>query len=276
MKKVITAFKEYKEFQENRPWDVNSMQFNSDIITPPHYAETIEILLCCNIKGTAYIGGNKFELNGKQVFFIAPNIIHSMQYQKNSGTLLVVKLHPGNLMPFVNLSNILAAGNMDFSSISCYLTAYDELMPLTEQLSNSSLLTVSSLHTILCIFDILLRYSSEEKQQLHMPLIDDALCEIISWTEQHFTEKISLDEIAQRTGYNKNYFCSKFKHATGETYLQYLNNLRIFHACSLLKNGASISSACENSGFENMSYFIQLFKKIVGTTPKKYTAESQK
>lgn len=274
MKKVITAFKEYKEFQENRPWDVNTMHFPSDIITPPHYAETIEILLCCNIKGTAYIGGNRFDLYGKQVFFIAPNIIHSMEYKKNQGTLLVVKLQPPNLMPFINLQNILATNNMDFSSIPCYLSVYDELLLLVEQLSNSSLITISVLHIILSIFDIFLEYSSKNQFEIHRPSIDSSLCEIISWTEQHFTEKISLDEIAQRMGYNKNYFCSKFKHATGETYIQYLNNLRIFHACNLLKNGTSISSVCEACGFENISYFIQLFKKIVGTTPKKYISEN--
>ena len=83
MKRIITAFKEHKEFQKNRPWDVNDMFFPTDIVTPPHYADTIKILLCRNIKGTAFIGGNRFDVSGEKVFFIAPNVIHSMQYQKS-------------------------------------------------------------------------------------------------------------------------------------------------------------------------------------------------
>lgn len=273
MKKIIPAFKEHKEFEKKRPWDVNTMLFPTDIVTPPHYAETIEILLCCNIKGTVFIGGNKFELGGKQTFFIAPNVIHSMQYHKNLGTLINIKLHPNNLAPLINLPNILAEENIEFASLPCCLSEYDQLASLAEELRHSHSETIDTLTTILRIFQILLQYSSTDGlRQSHLPLMDASLHEIISWTEQHFTEKISLDEIAKKTGYNKNYFCSKFKAATGETYLQYLNHLRIFHACKLLKNGSSISHTCYSCGFENMSYFIQLFRKIVGTTPKKYVS----
>ena len=74
------------------------MYFSSDIITPAHYAETIEILICHNLKGTVYIGGNHFELNGQQTFFIAPNIIHSIYYLKNEGFVTIVKLYPEGLL----------------------------------------------------------------------------------------------------------------------------------------------------------------------------------
>ena len=272
MKKVMTAFKEYKEFKSKRPWDVNIMRYPSDIISPPHYAETIEILLCCNVKGTAYIGGNRFELEGKQAFFIAPNVIHSTHCQKNDGHMIVVKLHPNGLSPLLNLQNILAEENMDFSTLTCYLPEYDSLFECAEQLRVSNHGTINTLCAILFIFQILQKHSTETKQPT-ISIYDETLQEIISWTEQHFTEKIFLDEIAQKFGYSKHYFCNKFKTATGETYVQYLNNLRIFHACKLLKEGQSLNKVCDNCGFENMSYFIQLFKKIVGTTPKQYALE---
>lgn len=277
MKKVMTAFKEYKEFQKKRPWDVNTMYFPSSIITPPHYAETIEMLLCCNIKGTAYIGGNQYELEGKQAFFIAPNVIHSMQYLQSDGHVTVIKFHPDGLLPLINLQNILAEADMDFGTLSCYLPEYNRLLAPVEQLRTSNSGTVDTIYAILSIFQILQQYSTtSETIQPHIPTYDDSLREIISWTEQHFTEKISLEEIAAKVGYNKHYFCNKFKAATGETYLQYLNNLRIFHACKLLKKGQTLNEICDKCGFENMSYFIQLFKKIVGTTPKQYALEVQK
>lgn len=277
MKKVLFAFKEYKEFQKNRPWDVNTMYLPSDIITPPHYAETIEILLCCNIKGTAYIGGNCYDLEGKKAFFIAPNVIHSMQYLKNDGYVIVVKLHPDGLLPLINLQNILAEADMDFSSLSCYLPEYDSLLDSVEKLRASKHGTPDTICAILSIFQIWQQYSSPtEAMQPHIPAYDESLREIISWTEQHFAEKISLEEVASMVGYNKHYFCNKFKTATGETYLQYLNNLRIFHACKLLKKGLSLNEICDQCGFENMSYFIQLFKKIVGMTPKQYALEFYK
>lgn len=277
MKNVMTAFKEYKEFKKRRPWDVNTLRFPSGFITPPHYAETIEILLCRNIKGTAYIGGNRYELEGTQAFFIAPNVIHSIQYLQSEGNVTVIKLHPDGLLPLINLQNILAETDMDFSTLSCYVPEYERLSVLAEQLRLSTSSTVDTLCAILSIFKILQQYStSDENMHLHVPAYDDSLREIIAWTEQHFAEKISLEEIAAKVGYNKHYFCNKFKAATGETYLQYLNNLRVFHACKMLKKGYSLNEICDRCGFENMSYFIQLFKKIVGTTPKQYALEVQK
>lgn len=277
MKNVMTAFKEYKEFQKKRPWDVNTLHFSSGSITPPHYAETIEILLCCNIKGTAYIGGNRYELGGKQAFFIAPNVIHSIQYLQNDGHVIVVKLHPDGLLHLLNLQNILAESGLDFSGLSCYLPEYDRLLFQAEQLRGATSGTADTICAILSIFQILIQGSvAAGTLEPHIPAYDDTLREIISWTEEHFTEKISLEEVAEKVGYNKHYFCNKFKAATGETYLQYLNNLRIFHACKLLKRGYSLNDICDKCGFENMSYFIQLFKKIVGTTPKQYALEVHK
>ena len=201
MKDVMTAFKEYKEFKKRRPWDVTTMLFSSSSITPPHYAETIEILLCYNIKGTAYIGGNCYELEGKQAFFIAPNVIHSMKYLQSDGHVTVVKLHPDGLSPLMNLQNILAEMEMDFGTLSCYLPDYDRLAAYAECLRGSSSGTPDTLCAILSIFQVLQQYStSSDTIQSHIPTYDDSLREIISWTEQHFTEKISLEEIAR----NKN------------------------------------------------------------------------
>lgn len=277
MKKIMTVFKEHKEFHKNRPWDVNDMHFPSDVITPPHYADTIEILVCRDIKGTAFIGGNRFDLSGRKTFFIAPNVIHSMQYKKNEGVLTIVKLQLDGLTSMVNLPNILARQNIDFATFPCCISEYDQMITLANQLRDVSAETIYSLMSILSIFQLMITHS-EAKDNLYpqLPMQDEALREVISWTEAHFTEKISLDEIASKIGYNKNYFCNKFKAATGETYLQYLNNLRIYHACKLLKRGNSLQEVCENCGFEDMSYFIQLFKKIVGTTPKQYILAQEK
>lgn len=271
MRKVITAFKEHKEFQKRRPWDVVEMHFNSDIITPPHYAETIEILLYHNVKGTAYIGGNRYELAGDQVYFVAPNVIHSMYYQRNDGISYTLKLNLDGLAPMLSLQTILSEMDLTFSDFPCLFPEYSQMTIIAEILRNARQPTLEALGAILSIFRLLQKHCPESSGDQPQPGPQDAaLREIISWTEEHFAEKISLDEIAEKIGYNKHYFCKKFKTATGETYLHYLNNLRIYHACRLLKLGNPIHAVCEQCGFDNISYFIQLFRKTVGTTPKQY------
>ncbi len=99
---------------------------------------------------------------------------------------------------------------------------------------------------------------------------NDALHQILRWTQKHFTEEISLADAAAVVGFTKNYFCTWFRRNTGSTYLRYLNEVRLQNACRLLVHGGSVSSACYESGFRDMSYFIQLFRKVHGCTPKKY------
>ena len=96
---------------------------------------------------------------------------------------------------------------------------------------------------------------------------------MIRWTNENFARKITIDEVASMTGYSKYHFCSRFKSLTGMTYLNYLNSVRVRRACLLLQQGESVQAVCRATGFENVSYFIQMFKKIRHVTPHQYACQ---
>ncbi len=100
------------------------------------------------------------------------------------------------------------------------------------------------------------------------------LSAVMDYTMDHFKEKISLEEIAAVAAMTKNAFCKYFKKRTNKTYVQFLNELRIEHACKLLMspNELDISSIAEVSGFNNLSNFNRQFKAIKKTTPKNYAS----
>lgn len=80
--------------------------------------------------------------------------------------------------------------------------------------------------------------------------------------------EITLQDVAAHTGMNRSSFCVFFKKATGKTFTQHLNSLRIDHACHLLAAGNTpIAEACYKSGFNDVPYFNRLFKRIKGMTP---------
>ena len=54
------------------------------------------------------------------------------------------------------------------------------------------------------------------------------------------------------------------------TYIQYLNQVRISNAVRLLVSGESTTATAFECGFTNASYFIEVFKKAHGCTPKEY------
>lgn len=268
MKNVITAFKEHKNFMSKRPWDSNIQVFPTNNIVPPHYAETIEVLLCCNVKGSINIGGKNFLLGGKQVFFIAPTIIHSINYIKSDGFVNVIKINNPEIKPILDLDKVLSLYDKTMLDLPLSISNYDEICEIVSVFSSKDSIN-EILQAILKLFRILILYSNDPTAN-YLTSSNTELGNILAWTEKNFFRKISIDEVALALGYEKHYFCYKFKKLTGITYLSYLNNLKINHACKMLKNGSNISQTCEACGFDNVSYFIQLFKKIIGTTPKKY------
>ena len=57
------------------------------------------------------------------------------------------------------------------------------------------------------------------------------------------------------------------------TYMHYLNTVRVSKAFFMLRNGDSVQNVCRNCGFENVSHFIQLFKRIQHMTPYQYASQ---
>ena len=104
---------------------------------------------------------------------------------------------------------------------------------------------------------------------------DFALREVIDWTEKNLAGHITLSEVAQHFGYSKNYFCERFRRAAGATYVTYLNLLRVSHSLALLAAGESLSSVCAACGFTNESYYIRLFKSIIGMTPASWKRQTR-
>lgn len=108
------------------------------------------------------------------------------------------------------------------------------------------------------------KYNFEEADKYRINLIYE-------YSFTHFREKISLEKIAQIANLAPNSFCRYFKAKTRKTYFQFVNEIRVSHACKLLiEDEISIKQLCYESGFNNFSSFHAVFKQITGKTPLAY------
>ncbi|WP_276358122.1 response regulator transcription factor [Cohnella caldifontis] len=95
---------------------------------------------------------------------------------------------------------------------------------------------------------------------------------ILAYMEANFRSDLSLDHLADRMDLHPNYISSLFKKETGDTFVNYLNGLRIREARKLLRaqRHLPVSAVGQQVGYENKHYFTKVFKKYTGVTPSEY------
>lgn len=105
------------------------------------------------------------------------------------------------------------------------------------------------------------RYSKKEQNRIR---------EIYALVDEQYQNKITVDQVADLCHLTKPAFCRYFKKATGNTFINFLNQYRISQAKRLLLSGKNISETCYSCGFESLSYFNRTFKKITEENPSEF------
>jgi AraC-like DNA-binding protein len=93
--------------------------------------------------------------------------------------------------------------------------------------------------------------------------------------DNNYAEDIDLDNIADEAYFSKFHFIRLFKKIYGKTPHQYLIVVRIEKAMQLLRTNQPVSDVCYAVGFESLSSFSGLFKRVVGVTPSAFLTQQQ-
>ncbi len=111
-------------------------------------------------------------------------------------------------------------------------------------------------------------YVSFEKHKDHN---DQPILKAQEYIEIHYKQEISIDMLAQRVGLGARTFKRRFKQATTENPLNYLQRIRVEQAkLKLEKTTEPINNIIWSVGYEDVGNFRQLFKRFTGLTPKDY------
>ena len=93
----------------------------------------------------------------------------------------------------------------------------------------------------------------------------------VEYIKDNFMKNITLKDVASYVNYSRSHFSYLFKVVTGQTIVEYINNLRIDKAIQLLKNtNKSVIEISLEVGFNTISNFNKTFKQLTGRTPKFY------
>lgn len=110
--------------------------------------------------------------------------------------------------------------------------------------------------------------------------IDDSAADkintVVNFVLQHFNEDLSLDRIAGLVGMNASYFSRFFRRSTGNTFNEFVTQIRIGKACELLATSEQqISQISYAVGYNNIANFNRRFREHKGLTPRDYRRQAR-
>jgi AraC-like DNA-binding protein/ligand-binding sensor protein len=130
------------------------------------------------------------------------------------------------------------------------------------------LLTIFAQHLALVSNQLLVHNANSEPP---------AITKAKQFIQEHQADEISLGDVAKAVNTSTFYFCKMFKKATGLTFTEYLGRVRVEKAKSLLLSPhARVSEVAFEVGFQSLSQFNRVFKRITGLSPSEYRARLPK
>lgn len=96
-----------------------------------------------------------------------------------------------------------------------------------------------------------------------------------NFLHEHYSENVTLEELAKVAGLSQFHFCRAFREAIGVSPHAYQAQVRIDRAKILLIQGMSIAQVASETGFYDHSHFGGYFRRLVGVTPSNYLKKSK-
>jgi len=154
-----------------------------------------------------------------------------------------------------------------------------KLLGSTETASKlfSKIHKATKLKRFMLFLDLLKILSTKEHQRLssfiydkkYSPTEGKRMTDVLEYTFENYDKDVSLEAVAQVAAMTKNSFCKYFKKKTNKTYFEFLKEIRVEHACKLIRKhkDVRIFEIAYLCGFKNMSNFNKQFKSITTLSP---------
>ena len=249
-----------------------------------------EFQLTYVVRGTISVFFNQqtIDLREGQGIYINPEVLHMIRDRYASDAMFIsLDVSPKLLTSFPNsvfersyvrpvfCSSAADAVILD-PGVFWQKKILDEAMSIEQDYKNRSFgweLAVSS--SLYAIWKELVCHLQESLAEHDAPAADGArmrrnqrLKDTLAYIREHFTEKITLDEIAKHLHLSTNECCRFFKKNMNCTLFEYITEYRLSKSMELLEHtDLPVSQIAYESGFGSSSYFIEKFRKNVGMTP---------
>ena len=240
--------------------------------------KSIELLVVLKGEVEAYVGGELRQMKQDDLLVINSNCVHSLFVKDPDSIFLVIELHPGYLkkIPEFRDQNLQIDFSTDdsnrfnpFVSMLRYYCAetFSHAMregKLEERMAEQYLGIL--LYELIAKFGVSSENAFVTSERQH-----EALQVAMDYMEQNFDCPISLEQVADKTGYNRTYISTLFKSSLGLSFRDYLVRVRLRHAIKqIAETDRPILQIALDCGFSNVNALITSVKKYCGKNPQEY------
>lgn len=245
-----------------------------------HFHPEYELVFINGSNGTRHVGDHISRFKNNDLVFIGSNIPHlNFDYGiKSAYQKIVVHIKP-NFLEHALLNIPELEKIKELFDLARYGIAFNEevkMMIMDRLISLEGMDNFERFAEMLKIFQIL--GNAEDKELLHQRPFEnkttrrdqDRLKLIYDFVDKNFHRKIRIQEVAELSNFTNEAFCRYFKSMTKLTFTEFVNHYRVDIAKKLLILDKNISETCYECGFESLSYFNRVFKKVTKENPMSF------
>lgn len=243
-------------------------------LLPAHWHEHLEIIYVLEGEITASINDVSYELKKGDIFLVNSNDIH-YTYTHEDAKYYLLQIPP------VHLERIstrwkrlkfqeLMTGEEEY--LNCQLgEIFQEIASLYEEKKEGyHLLVLSAVYRLLYLLYTEGIRAEENTETAHGTVRDlERMKLCMEFVREHYGESISLADAAGLLSITPEHFCRLFRKYTGQTFLAYVNQIRMEHFhTDLLETDENITFLLDKNGITNYKGFLRKFKETYGEPPK--------
>ncbi|MBB6126124.1 AraC family transcriptional regulator [Mucilaginibacter lappiensis] len=262
------------------------------LTSPLHFHQLCELVWVEKSFGKRIVGDHVDNFEAGDLVLMGPNLPHiwkndeAFQHEIKEGNVksTVIYFPPDFLLNLTDEQNILAPTAELIKRSARGLRFYGEtskkvtkiLAGMSENngfkkiiyfLQTMEILSTSQEYKYLASLSFKNQYDEKDTKRIN---------DVYQFLMHNFHRNVELKEVADLCNMTTNSFCRFFKNRTQKSFTQFLNELRIGHACKLIQDESySISDVCYQSGYNNLPNFNKFFKSITGFTPSQYRKKSK-
>lgn len=265
---------------------VTRFDIDKNMVVNPHIHAAVEILFIRKGSFRVYADDIEYMLSEGDAILFRSNTIHKVYPIKgNEGFYYCLKLRPSLILELSSsekgIGYLLRLAFTNSEEKTVWKRNKCESLGISDALESiiseschrrygyDISMKLSAARILLCMLrDIELSHSTVLPEKAADDNLKRRIYNSIVYINSHYAEELTAEKCGRLQYMSYSYFSRSFKRITGTTFKDYLNHVRINHAeKSLLSSEKTITEISAECGFNNVSYFISIYKKIKGVTP---------